>query len=151
MDTALDTRPRARVLVVTDHPDGPPGLLDAIRARAEQGPAQFRILVTNPAQAEAHVIHPERHVKATEAEQVLHASLPALAAAAGAPVLATVSVRHDPYLAVEELLGGEPIDEFIVDVAQNGFTRRLHLDLPHRLGHLGLPITTVPPDAAPRT
>lgn len=148
MDTALDTRQRARVLVVTDHPDGPPGLMAAIRARAERGPAQFRILVTNPAQAEAHLIHPERHVKATEAEVVLHASLPALAEAAGAPVLGSVSVRHDPYLAVEELLSCEPVDEFIIDVAQNGFTRRLHLDLPHRLAHLKLPITTVTSNAS---
>jgi hypothetical protein len=140
----MDTTHRTRVLVVTDHPDGPPALLDAIRARAGQGPVQFRILVTNPAKAEAHLHHPERHDKAREAEGVLHASLSALTAAAGAPVIASVSVRHDPYLAVEEVLGSEPVDEFLIDLAQGGFTRRVHLDLPHRLSHLGLPITALP-------
>jgi hypothetical protein len=143
----MDNFRRTRVLVVTDHPDGPPGLLEAIRIRAEQGPAQFRILVTNPAKTEAHLLHPERHDLATQAEKVLHASLPALAAAASAPVIGSVSIRHDPYLAVEELLSCEPVDEFIVDLAQNGFTRRLHLDLAHRLHHLGAPITNIQPEA----
>lgn len=145
----MDTAHPARVLVVTDHPDGPPGLLEAIRARADRGPVRFRVLVTNPARAEAHLGHPERHENATQAEQVLHVALPALSAAAGAPVLASVSVRHDPYLAVEELLASEPFDEFIVDLTESGFTRKLHLDLPHRLAHLGLPITHVQADATP--
>ena len=151
MNTTIDPRQRTRVLVVTDHPDGPAALLDAIRARADQGPTQFRILVTNPAKAEAHLLHPERHEKATAAEQVLHNALTALTAAAGGPVLGSVSVRHDPYLAVEELLCCEPVDEFIIDLAQNGFTRRLHLDLPHRLAHLNRPITNVqtPPASHP--
>jgi hypothetical protein len=137
----MNTTQPARVLVVTDQPHGRPELLDAIGARADRGSAQFRIVVTNPAKAEAHLLHPERHEKAAEAEEVLHASLPAITAAARGPVLASVSVRHDPYLAVEELIASEPVDEFIIDLTEHGFTRRLHLDLPHRLAHLGLPIT----------
>jgi hypothetical protein len=137
----MNTTQPARVLVVTDQPDGRPELLDAIGARADRGPAQFRVVVTNPARAEAHLLHPERHEKAAEAEQVLHASLATITAAARGPVLGSVSVRHDPYLAVEELLASEPVDEFIIDLTEHGFTRRLHLDLPHRLAHLGLPIT----------
>ena len=139
----MDTTQATRVLVVTDHPDGPPNLLQAIRDRASRGPAQFRVLATNPAKSEAHLGHPERHDKATQAEQALHAALQALSEAAGSPVLASVSVRHDPYLAVEELLACEPFDEFIVDLTESGFTKKLHLDLPHRLTHLGLPITSV--------
>lgn len=132
-----------RVLAVTDHPEGSPGLITAIRDRASQGPARFRILVINPAAHEAHLRHPERHDKAIEAEQSLHTGLTGLTAAAGAPVLGSVSVRHDPYLAVEEVLASEPVDEIIIDLTESGLTRTLHLDLPHRLKHLGLPVTHV--------
>ena len=132
-----------RILAVTDHPEGSPGLLATLRERAAKGPAQFRVLVINPAAHEAHLRHPERHDEALQAELSLHAALPALTAAAGAPVLGSVSVRHDPYLAVEEVLASEPVDELVIDLTQSGLTRALHLDLPHRLKHLGRPITHV--------
>ena len=131
-----------RVLVVTDHSEAPE-LLAAIRRRAAEGPTQFRVLVPNPAHAEAHVRHPERHEKAEQAERVLHDCLPALADAAGGPVIGSVSIRNDPYDAVEETLLDEPVDEFIVSLAHHGLGRALHLDLPHRLTHFGLPVTTV--------
>jgi hypothetical protein len=54
-----------------------------------------------------------------------------------------VSVRHDPYLAVEEVVASEPVDEFILALAPHGLLRRLHLDLPHRLAHFGLPLIDV--------
>lgn len=133
-----------RVLVVTDHTDATPGLLDAIRRRAAEGPAQFRVLIPNPAHAEAHLRHPEHHEKAEQAERVLHDSLPAFTEAAGSPVIGSVSIRNDPYDAVEETLLDEPVDEFIVAIAPHGLGRALHLDLPHRLAHFGLPVTTVP-------
>ena len=51
----------ARVLVVTDEAAVTAPLLDAIRGRAARGPAEFEILVPNPAEAEWHPGHPERH------------------------------------------------------------------------------------------
>ena len=132
-----------RVLVVTDHTDATPELLEAIRGRAEKGAAQFRILIPNPAHAEAHLRHPEHHEKAEAAERVLHDALPAFEAAAGGRVIGSVSIRHDPYDAVEELLLDEPVDEFLVALAPHGLSGALHLDLPHRLAHFGLPVTTV--------
>jgi hypothetical protein len=135
--------PAVRVLVVTDHTEATPELLEAIRGRVGQGPAQFRVLVPNPAHAEAHLRHPERHERAEEAERVLHDSLPAFEQAAGGRVIGSVSIRSDPYDAVEETLLDEPIDEFIVALAPHGLSRALHLDLPHRLAHFGLPVTTV--------
>jgi hypothetical protein len=139
MDTARPTR----VLVVTDSTAATPDLLAAIRARAADGPVQFRLLVPNPARAEAHLRHVERHDKAAEAEQELRKSVPALEEAAGAPVIGSVSIRHDPYDAIEELMFSEPVDEVILSVAPHELSRRLHLDLPHRLAHLHLPLTTV--------
>ena len=139
----MDAGHTIRVLAVTDHPEGSPGLCAAIRQRVTHGPVQFRVLVINPAAHEAHLRHPERHDEALHAELSLLGALPALTAAAGAPVLGSVSVRHDPYLAVEEVLASEPVDEVIIDLTESGLTRSFHLDLPHRLKRLGRPITHV--------
>lgn len=133
-----------RILVVTDHAEPAAGLIEAMRHRADQGDAQFRVVVPNPARAELHLLHPERHDKAAEAEQVLHEALFALELAAGGRVLGSVSVRSDPMDAIEEVLFGEPIDEIILSVAPHGFSTRLHQDLAHRLKHFGIPVTVVP-------
>jgi hypothetical protein len=133
-----------RVLVVTDYTDAAPEVLEAMRARAALGPVQFRLLIPNPARAEAHLRHPQRHEKAEAAERVLHACLAAFEAAAGGPVTAAVSIRHDPYDAIEETLLDAPVDEFILAIASSGLSRALHHDLPHRLAHFALPIAVVP-------
>ncbi|WP_228430915.1 hypothetical protein [Baekduia soli] len=137
----------ARVLVLADRSAADPALLDAMRARAGRGPAQFRVVVPNPAPAEWHPMHPERRDKAAAAEQALNAALPDIEAAAGGPVIATVSIRHDPMDVVDAVMFHEPIDEIIVSQAPHPVERWFHVDLPHRLAHLKLPITVV--DEAP--
>lgn len=132
-----------RILVVTDHPETSPSLLEAIRHRAAMGSVQFRVLIPNPTTGELHLLHPERHERADEAEQVLRACLTDFELAADGPVIGSVSVRHDPYQAVEELLASEPVDEFMLALAPHGLLRRLRLDLAHRLVRFGLPITEV--------
>jgi hypothetical protein len=104
--------------------------------------------VPNPARAELHLLHPERHDKAAEAEQVLRQAQVLLERAAGGPVIGTVSVRNDPMDAIEETIFTEPVDEIILSVAPHGLSTMLHQDLAHRLGHFGLPITVVAPEAA---
>lgn len=138
----------ARVLVVTDQADPTAALLDAVRRRALAGATQFRVVVLNPARAELHPLHPERHDLARAAEEVLHRASPLLETAAGGRVIGSVSVRHDPMDAVEETINSEPIDEIILSVPTHALATRLHQDLPHRLQHLGLPITTVPRGAS---
>lgn len=138
----MESRP-VRILVVSDKTAATPALLDAIRERAAKGPAQFRLLVPNPAHAEAHLLHPDRHDKAAEAERVLRASLPAFEEAAGGHVIGSVSIRHDPYDAIEETMLSEPVDEIILSLAPHEVSRWLHLDLPHRLAHFELPLVTV--------
>jgi hypothetical protein len=132
-----------RILVVTDRTAATPALMKAIEERTLRGPAQFRVVIPNPASAELHPLHPERHDKAAAAERVLRETLRDLEAAAGGHVIGSVSVRHDPVDAGEQILLSEPIDEIIVSVAEHGMARWLHQDLPHRLKHLGLPVTTV--------
>ena len=139
-----------RILVVTDHADPSGALLDAIAHRAETGDVQFRIVVPNPARAELHLIHPERHDKAREAEVVLRRALPLLEHAAGGPVIGTVSVRADPMDAIEEAIFSEPIDEIMLSVAPHGLSTWLHQDLAHRLRHFGLPVTVVAAAVATR-
>jgi hypothetical protein len=136
-----------RILVVTDHPSATPELVEAIRKRVERGTAQFRVLVPNPAPAEWHPLHPERHTKAEEAEGILARALPDIARAAGASVTGTVSIRHDPMDAIEGVLFDEPFDEIIILQRPHGIMQLLHLDLSHRVAHLGLRVTTVGVDA----
>jgi uncharacterized membrane-anchored protein len=131
------------VLVVTDRIAVSPELLGAIRARSDRAPVLVRLLVPNPAPAEWHPTHPERHAKAEAAQRVLEQTLPALREAAGVPVDGFVSTRHDPIDAIEELLHDEPIDELIIATSPHHAERWLHVDLPHRAAHLGLPVTSI--------
>src|SRR3954449_4620945 len=139
-----------RVLIVTDTAEPSPSLRDAIRHRAETGDVKFRLIVLNPARAELHLLHPERHDKAAKAESVLRSALPQLELAAHAPVIGSVSVRHDPMDAIEETLFAEPIDEIILDVPPHRFSSWLHQDLEHRLAHLQIPVLAVRHDDAVR-
>lgn len=137
-----------RILVVTDKAEPSAELGAAMRHRADAGDVQFRLVVLNPARAELHLLHPERHEKATEAEKVLLRALPELEQAAGGPVIGSVSVRHDPMDAIEETIFSEPIDEIMLSVPAHHVSSWLHQDLQPRLKHLGLPVTVVRPEAA---
>jgi hypothetical protein len=132
-----------RILVLAEGPAITADLLQAIRSRSAQGPTQFRVVVPNPAAAEVHLLHPERHEKAAEAEQHLADAYPALVAAAGGPVIGSVSVRHDPMDVVEDVLFSEPVDELILGVSTHFLAHLTHQDLAHRLAHYGLPVTSV--------
>jgi len=131
------------VLIVIDRTAATPALLKAVHERAVRGPALFRVLVPNPAPAEWHPFHPHRHEKVEAAERVLLRTLPRIQDAVDDAVRGRVSVRHDPMAAIEEMLHDEPFDEIILSIAPHAIERWLHLDLPHRLAHLGLPVTTV--------
>jgi hypothetical protein len=139
----------ARVLVVTDRVEATAELLDSIRGRAARGSVEFHVLVPNPAPAEWHPTHPERHDKVREAGKVLADALPLIEAAAGTPVDGVVSIRHDPMDAIEETLQDADFDEIILFAAPHRIERWLHVDLAHRVAHLGLPVTTVSSEHRP--
>ena len=132
-----------RVLIVSDRVAATEALVDSIRGRMVRGPASFHVLVPNPAPAEWHPGHLERRDKVAEAERVLAAALPEISQAAGGVVDGTVSIRHDPMDAIEEVLGQGAFDEIILATAPHDIEAWLHIDLPHRVAHLGLPVTTV--------
>jgi hypothetical protein len=133
-----------RILVLTDTVDAGPGLLEAMSRRSSTEDVVFRLVVLNPARAEVHLLHPERHVKAAEAEQVLRRTLPRLESAIGGhPIVGSVSVRHDPMDAIEETMASEPIEEVMLHVLEHGLAKRLHQDLVHRLTHQGVTVQVV--------
>lgn len=134
--------PCARVLIVTDQPVPSAEVLAAARERARRGPASFFVLVPNPASAEWHPFHPERHDAARAAERELLRALPAYQDAVDGAVRGDVSVRHDPMVAIEERLFKEPFDEILLAMAPVRHPHR-HPDLGRRVAHLGLPVTVV--------
>jgi hypothetical protein len=132
----------ALVLVVAHKTAATPALLDALRARAQRGPVRFHLLVPNPAVAgwrPSEVQHPN----VTEGEQVLALALPLIEEITASPVYGSVSPRHDPMDAIEEALYDGEFDEIILSTLPHSVSRWLHIDLPRRVAHLGLPLTTV--------
>ena len=138
------TQTESRVLAVTDTAAPSDELLEAIRLRAAQSPTTFRVLVPNPARAELHLLHPERHDKAKQAVEVLRKALPVLSEAAGSLVHGSVSVLHDPMDAIEQSLHAEPASEILVSIHESSLRVRLHQDLEHRLVHQPIPVVSVP-------
>src|SRR5204863_2278563 len=53
------------------------------------------------------------------------------------------SPRHDPMDAIEEVLHEERVDELIIATTPHHIGGWLHVDLPHRAAHLGLPVTAL--------
>lgn len=128
--------------MVTDSAIPSPALLHAVASRAARAEVQFRLVVLNPARAEIHLLHPERHDRAFDAECVLLETMPVLEAAAGARVIGSVSVRHDPVDAIEETILSEPVDEILLALPPQGSSSSwMHPDLPRRLRRFGVPVT----------
>ena len=132
----------ASVLLVAGWTAATPGVLDAIRERAARGLSSFHLLVPNPSE-HGEVTDAERRRHHEEGERVLALALPLLQEAAGGPVEGSVSIRHDAMDAVEEALRDGDFHEIIVATMPHGISQWLHADLPHRLSHTGLPVTTV--------
>jgi hypothetical protein len=138
----MESSAPTRVLIVAHKTAATPALLDAIRVRAARGPARFHLLVPNPAE-HAELTEAERHAKHTEGEHVLALALPLIDRAAGTHATGSVSTRHDPMDAIEESLESGKFDEIILSTLPRSVSHWLHVDLPDRVAHLGLPVTTV--------
>ncbi len=134
--------PHASVLVVAGWTAATPALLSAIRERVARGPASFHLLVPDPAEA-AERTDTERRQKISEGEHVLALALPLIDDAAGVAAEGSVSIRHDPMDAIEDALRVGSFDEIILSTLPHSISRWLHVDLPHRVAHFGLPVTIV--------
>ena len=133
-----DTR---RVLVVAHRTAATPALLEAVRERAAQGGATFTLLVPKPVHGADRVADPE-DVSSEEAQTTLDLALPLLSDAAGAPVEGVIGVSN-PVDAVADAVNTQGFDEVIVSTLSKRVSRWLHLDLPHKIAGMGLPVTVV--------
>ena len=139
----MESSPPARVLVVAHKTAATQPLLDAVRERAQRGPATFTLLIPNPAHGLHKVVDAE-DLGAGEAQGVLDAALPKLGEAAGAKVEGIVG-DPDPSAAVQDAINLRGFDEIIISTLSPRLSRWLKLDLPSKVSGMGLPVTTVTP------
>lgn len=132
----------AQVLVFAHETAATPALIESIRERARTGPASFHLLVPNAAE-HAELTEAEREHRLADGERVLALALPLIEDAAGGAATGSVSHRHDPMDAIEEALHEGDYHEIILSTLPHRVSRWLHVDLPQRVAHLGLPLTTV--------
>jgi hypothetical protein len=133
----------SRILVVAHKTAATQPLLDAVRARAQRGPARFTLLVPNPAHGLHKVVDAE-DVGASEGQAVLDGALPKLSDAAGTPVEGIIG-DPDPSAAVHDAINLRGFDEIIISTLSPKVSRWLKLDLPSKVAGMGLPVTTVTP------
>jgi hypothetical protein len=131
----------SRVLVVAHRTAATPALLDAVRERAARGPCTYTLLVPNVAHGLHRVIDAEDQ-ESDEAMAVLELALPLLEDAAGSPVEGMVG-DPEPLNAVQDAVNLRGYDEIIISTLPKRVSRWMRLDLPHKVGGLGLPVTTV--------
>lgn len=131
----------ARVLIVAHRTAATPALLDAAWERAKAGPATFTLLVPNTVHGLHRVVDAE-DVGADEAQLVLDLALPLLSEAVGGEVEGIIG-DSNPIDAVSDAVNLRGFDEIMVSTLPRRVSRWLHMDLPHKLNGLGLPVTTV--------
>ncbi len=131
-----------RVLIVAHRTAATPALLDAIRSRASRRKCEFTLLVPASASGLHRLADPEDHTTEDDAQLVLDLALPLLEEAAGAPVTGLVG-HHEPLTAVMDTVNEHGYDEIIVSTLPARVSRWLRIDLPHKIGGLGLPVSTV--------
>ncbi|MDX6439584.1 MAG: hypothetical protein QOF45_2167 [Gaiellaceae bacterium] len=135
--------PTARVLVVTNKTAATGALIAAVRTRAAAGPAEFVMLVPNP----AHLAFDRNRPASAEGEQLLARALPPLEQAAGAEIEGRVAVSPNAFDDIVAELGRRKYSEIILETLPSHVSHWLHVDLAQRIAHLGYPLTTVTPTA----
>jgi len=137
----------SRVLVVAHQTAATPELLAAVRSRAAASPARFTLLVPRLAHGLHKVVDAEDGDH-SEAQDVIARAVPLLEEAAGEPVESRVG-DPEPLAAIQDAVNVEGFDEIILSTLPKTVSRWLKLDLPSKVGGLGLPLTTVTPEGDP--
>ena len=130
----------ARVLVVANKTTATPALVEAVRERAATGPAEFVMLVPNP----AHLAFDRSSANTEEGERLLGESLPALTSAAGTEIEGRVAESPNAFDDIVAELDRHEYTEIILETIPAHVSHWLHVDLPQRLASLGYPLTTIP-------
>jgi len=136
-----------RILVVANRTATTPALLEAVRARAARGPAEFHLVVPSTPHGLHRVVDPEE-TGGAEAERALAEALPLLSEAAGQNVTGALG-DSAPLTALEDAVNAGSFDEIIVSTLPTRISKWMKLDLPSKARNLGLPVTHVTPDDVP--
>lgn len=140
----MESASPTRVLIVARQTATAPALLEAVRERAARGPCAFTLLV--PATVHGlQKLDPEDPAEAdgAAAQAVLDHALPLMSRAAAPAMVDGLVGAPIPLTAVMDAVNLRGFDEVIVSTLPHHLSRWLHLDLPHKIGGLGLPVTTV--------
>ena len=137
-----------RVLVVANRTAATPALIDAVRERAARGECTFTLLVPAASHGLDRLVHPEDQ-SSSEADAIIELALPLLEEAAGRPVEGLVGAP-DPLDAIQDAVNLRGFDEILISTLPRRVSKWLHLDLPHKLTGLGLPVTLVTPSGQER-
>src|SRR5919205_1603781 len=133
--------PTTRVLVVAARTAATPALIEAVRERAGRGPCQFTLLVPNPTHGLHTVVDPEDQGTG-EAQSIIELAQPLLEEAAGGEVQTMVGDPR-PLDAIQDAINLHGFDEIILSTLPTRVSKWLKLDLPSKVGGLGLPVTTI--------
>lgn len=136
----------AHVLLVANRTAATEGLAEAVRARAQRGPATFHLVVPSHPQGMHKVVDPQEG-DAGEAADNLDAALPVLSAAAGSEVTGHVG-DAEPLMAIEDAINRDHYDEILISTHSARISRWLHLDLVSKARGIGLPVTHVEAEEA---
>ncbi len=128
-----------RILVVANKTNATPALLDAIKTRVAAGPASFFMLVPNP----DHLAFDRSTADHPKGDEVLARALPVLEGPAGGEVNGRVANSPNAYDDIVEELQGSDFDEIILETPPRHVSHWLHVDLPERIRHLGVPLKVV--------
>jgi len=139
---------KASVLVVANRTARSDELLQALKERAERGPAEFTLLI--PASAHGVAWIGDMHSGSPEASRDLDAALDRFRKE-GLDMAEAKVGDADPLAAVEDAVNFGSFDEVICSTLPTHLSKWLKLDLPHRIEReTGLPVThVVGSDAVP--
>ena len=131
----------ARVLIVANRTAATDSLLEAVRRRADAGPAEFHLLVPATPRGQHRVVDPEVAGR-QEATEQLELALELLQMATGSEVTGHVG-DAEPVSAISDTLHEREVDEIIISTLPRRLSRWMHIDLPSKIRGLGLPVTHV--------
>jgi hypothetical protein len=133
----------AKVLVVAHETAATTALIEAVQARAQQGPVKFHLVVPRHAHGMHRVVDPQ-DVGEEPAARVLSDALPKLSAATGHEVTGSVG-DAEPLMAIEDAVNLGGFHEIIISTHPHGISRWIKMDLISKARGLGLPVTHVLP------
>ena len=129
-----------RILVVANKTEATPALMQAVRDRAAAGSASFFVLVPNP----EHVSFDRNTAEHPHGDELLAKSLPVLRKLTSGEVDGRVASSPNAYDDIIDELDGAGYDEIILETPPSHVSHWLHVDLPERIKHLGVPVMSVP-------